>query len=670
MGLSNSSTGKKVSNNLKDFSNYDFTVAIAGNPNVGKSTIFNGLTGLNQHTGNWTGKTVENAAGICIHNNQNFLLVDIPGTYSLMADSEEEKIARDYIDSGKANATVVIVDATLLERNLNLVFQIMNLTNNVIVCVNLLDEAKKKGISVDLDKLSLLLGVPVVGTIARKKKTLDNLINTIADVCNKKIEPTPNTIITNNDSAQNIDNTLLENTESKTDSPNIETKNQEKIFLDKVFERAHEIVTEVVTVKDENYNERDKKIDRILTSKKFGIPIMILFFCLIFWITIVGANYPSELLSAFFTNIEPYIRGFFVYIQTPSWLVSLLFDGVYKTVTWIVSVMLPPMAIFFPLFTLLEDLGYLPRIAFNLDKCFKKCCSSGKQALTMCMGFGCNAAGVVGCRIISSKRERLIAILTNSFVPCNGRFPFLITIATIFFTSAAHAGESLKSSLIATFIVFIIVCIGIGFTFLVSYILSKTILKGATDCTLLELPPYRKPQIGKILVHSLLDRTLFVLGRALSVAVPAGILIWILSNIQIANISILTYIANFFDPFAKLMGLDGYILTAFLLGLPANEIVLPIILMCYTGAGSLIDTSSIQGLFEILSANGWTIITAINVMLFSLLHFPCATTLLTIKNETKSWKWTAIAFLIPTVIGIVMCMMVNLICNVIQIILT
>ena len=637
MGLSNSSTGKKVSSNLKDFSNYDFTVAIAGNPNVGKSTIFNGLTGLNQHTGNWTGKTVENAAGICIHNNQKFLLVDIPGTYSLMADSEEEKIARDYIDSNKANATVVIVDATLLERNLNLVFQIMNLTNNVIVCVNLLDEAKKKGISVDLNKLSKLLGVPVVGTIARKKKTLNNLINTIADVCNKKIEPKP----------------------IKIDAD-----------IDKIFERAHEIVAEVVTLKNENYNERDKKIDRILTSKKFGIPIMILFFCLIFWITIVGANYPSELLSSLFANIEPPLKNFFTYIHTPTWLLSLLFDGVYKTVTWIVSVMLPPMAIFFPLFTLLEDLGYLPRIAFNLDKCFKKCCSSGKQALTMCMGFGCNAAGVVGCRIISSKRERLIAILTNNFVPCNGRFPFLITIATIFFTSAAHAGESLKSSLIATFIVFVIICIGIGFTFLVSYILSKTILKGATDCTLLELPPYRKPQIGKILIHSLLDRTLFVLGRALSVAVPAGILIWVLSNVQIANISILTYISNFFDPFAKLMGLDGYILTAFLLGLPANEIVLPIILMCYTGAGSLVDMSSLQSLFDILSANGWTIVTAINVMLFSLLHFPCTTTLLTIKNETKSWKWTAASFLIPTVIGIVMCMMVNLIYNVVLIILT
>ena len=637
MGLSNSSTGKKVSSNLKDFSNYDFTVAIAGNPNVGKSTIFNGLTGLNQHTGNWTGKTVENAAGICIHNNQKFLLVDIPGTYSLMADSEEEKIARDYIDSNKANATVVIVDATLLERNLNLVFQIMNLTNNVIVCVNLLDEAKKKGISVDLNKLSKLLGVPVVGTIARKKKTLNNLINTIADVCNKEIEPKP----------------------IKIDAD-----------IDKIFERAHEIVAEVVTLKNENYNERDKKIDRILTSKKFGIPIMILFFCLIFWITIVGANYPSELLSSLFANIEPPLKNFFTYIHTPTWLLSLLFDGVYKTVTWIVSVMLPPMAIFFPLFTLLEDLGYLPRIAFNLDKCFKKCCSSGKQALTMCMGFGCNAAGVVGCRIISSKRERLIAILTNNFVPCNGRFPFLITIATIFFTSAAHAGESLKSSLIATFIVFVIICIGIGFTFLVSYILSKTILKGATDCTLLELPPYRKPQIGKILIHSLLDRTLFVLGRALSVAVPAGILIWVLSNVQIANISILTYISNFFDPFAKLMGLDGYILTAFLLGLPANEIVLPIILMCYTGAGSLVDMSSLQSLVDILSANGWTIVTAINVMLFSLLHFPCTTTLLTIKNETKSWKWTAASFLIPTVIGIVMCMMVNLIYNVVLIILT
>ena len=634
MGLSKNSTGKKVISNIEDFNNVDYTIAIAGNPNVGKSTIFNSLTGMHQHTGNWTGKTVENAAGICNYKNKRYLLVDIPGTYSLIADSEEEKIARNYISSGKADVTLVIVDATCLERNLNLVFQIMNLTPKVIVCVNLLDEARKKGISVDIGKLSNLLGIPVVGTIARKKKTLTNLENTLYNACAGNLTFSPN---------------------------KIEVQNDDETFLSKVFEKAHNISREVCSIENQNYNERDKRIDRILTSKKFGIPIMILFFCLIFWITIVGANYPSELLSNLFASIEPWLRNIFINISAPAWLISLLFDGIYKTVTWIISVMLPPLAIFFPLFTLLEDLGYLPRIAFNLDKCFKKCCSSGKQALTMCMGFGCNAAGVIGCRIISSKRERLIAILTNSFVPCNGRFPFLITIATIFFSGAIYYGETLKSSLISTFIVFIVICIGIGFTFLVSYVLSKTILKGSTDCTLLELPPYRKPQIGKILVHSLVDRILFVLGRALSVAVPAGIILWILSNIHIADLSLLTYVANFFDPFARLMGLDGYILTAFILGLPANEIVLPIILMCYMQAGSLVDMSNIHSIFEILSNNGWTIVTAINVMLFSLLHFPCATTLLTIKKETKSWKWCFVSFILPTVIGIIMCMIINLI---------
>ena len=550
----------------------------------------------------------------------------------MLTDSEEEKVAKDYISSGKADVTLVIVDATCLERNLNLVYQIMNLTDKVIVCVNLLDEAKKKGIQINLEKLSKLLGVPVVGTIARKKKTLQNLMATTQKVCTNAISPAPN---------------------------RIEECITDKDFLEKVFAKASEITSEVCTIENENYNERDKKIDKILTSKKFGIPIMILFFCLIFWITIVGANYPSELLSQLFSFIEPILKNFFININTPDWLLSLLFDGVYKTVTWIVSVMLPPMCIFFPLFTLLEDLGYLPRIAFNLDKCFKKCCSSGKQALTMCMGFGCNAAGVIGCRIISSPRERLIAILTNSFVPCNGRFPFLITIATIFFSGAIYSGESLKSSLISTLIVFTVICIGISFTFLVSYVLSKTILKGSTNCTLLELPPYRKPQVGKILIHSLVDRTLFVLGRALSVAIPAGIIIWILSNIQILDISLLTYIANFFDPFARLMGLDGYILTAFILGLPANEIVLPIILMCYMQTGSLVEMDNIHSIFNILSSNGWTIVTAINVMIFSLLHFPCGTTLLTIKKETKSWKWCIISFILPTTIGIILCMLIN-----------
>ncbi len=638
MGLTNSSTGSKLNDQTGFTEGCDYKITLAGNPNTGKSTIFNSLTGMHQHTGNWTGKTVENAAGICTYKAKKYLFVDIPGTYSLMADSEEEKIAKDYISSGIADVTVVIIDSTRLERNLNLVFQIMNLTDNVVVCVNLLDEAQKKGISINLKKLSEELGVPVVGTIARKKSTLSNLLKTINMVCTGEIICIPNKIDFTNNQDENV-----------------------KL----IFDKAHEIAEKVCTFSNSNYNERDKKIDKILTSKKFGIPIMILFFCLIFWITIVGANYPSQLLSNFFSFLEPYISGFLLFLKVPDWLFSLLIDGVYTTVTWIVSVMLPPMAIFFPLFTLLEDLGYLPRIAFNLDKCFKKCCSSGKQALTMCMGFGCNAAGVIGCRIISSKRERLIAILTNCFVPCNGRFPFLITIATIFFTGAISSGQNFKSSLISTFVVFLVISIGIMFTFFISKLLSLTLLKGKTEGAILELPPYRKPQIGRILVSSIVDRTLFVLGRALSVAIPAGIIIWVLSNINVNDISLLTYIANFFDPFARLMGLDGYILTAFILGLPANEIVLPIILMCYTKAGTLVNLENIQSIFSILIQNGWTIITAINVMLFSTLHFPCGTTLLTIKKETGSLKWTALSFLIPTVCGIIVCMFTNLIYNII-----
>ncbi len=633
MGLTNSSTGKKL-NNVIDFSSgCDYKITLAGNPNTGKSTVFNCLTGMHQHTGNWTGKTVENAAGICTYKNKKYLFVDIPGTYSLMADSEEEKIARNYISSKIADITVVVVDSTRLERNLNLVYQIMNLTDNVIVCVNLLDEASKKGISVNLKKLSSELGIPVVGTIARKRSTLLNLLKTIYLVCNGEIICVPNKIPFTDNQDENIK---------------------------AIFSKAHEITEKVCTFSNPNYNEKDKKIDKILTSKRFGIPIMILFFCLIFWITIVGANYPSELLSNFFTFLEPYCNGFLLWIHSPTWFISLFMDGIYKTVTWIISVMLPPMAIFFPLFTLLEDLGYLPRIAFNLDHCFKSCCSSGKQSLTMCMGFGCNAAGVIGCRIISSPRERLIAIITNNFVPCNGRFPFLITMSTIFFSGAVYKGNSFASSLFSTLVVALIICIGIGFTFFISKLLSNTLLKGESCSAILELPPYRKPQIGKILVHSLVDRTLFVLGRALSVALPAGIVIWVLSNISISNVNLLTYIANFFDPFAKLMGLDGYILTAFILGFPANEIVLPIILMCYTRAGALVNIENIQSIFTILVNHGWTILTAINVMLFSLLHFPCGTTLLTIHKETKSNKWTALAFAIPTICGILACMCITL----------
>ena len=687
----------------------NFTVAFAGNPNVGKSTIFNSLTGMNQHTGNWSGKTVGNCSGTFTYKDAHFTAVDIPGTYSLMSSSEEEEIARNYICFENPDAIVIVVDGTSLERNLNLVNQIMEINSNIILCVNLLDEAKKKGIKIDLNKLSSLLGIPVVGTIAKKKKTLINLKNIIYDVCLKKIVPTPNIVkylpiiedsisllsceyptipfplnrwislkLLSNDTK--IINTISQklNIDLNTSSINskidecicllkrndITLSNLEEILISSIMKYAEHISSKVCTYTNKDYLSKTIKIDRILTSKKFGIPIMLLFLCVLFWITIVGANYPSQILSDFFGNLKIQITNFFNSVHSPEWLTSMLVDGVYQTVTWIISVMLPPMAIFFPLFTILEDLGFLPRIAFNLDRCFKCACTSGKQALTMCMGFGCNAAGVVGCRIINSPREKLIAILTNSFVPCNGRFPFLITIATIFIAGSI---KGFSNSIISTIAVLLVILLGIFMTLLISKILSKTILKGMPSSFALELPPYRRPQFGKILIRSIFDRTLFVLGRAICIAVPAGLVIWIFANVGINGESLLNIIANFLNPFASLMGLDGYILTAFIFGIPANEIVLPIILMCYLGNGTLVSLDDTFAIGNILIQNGWTILTAINVMIFTCLHFPCTTTLLTIKKETGSLKWTIISFIIPTVCGIVLCMFTTLIYNVFKI---
>ena len=705
MGLTSSSTGTKLLDNdieaLK--SKCDFTIAIAGNPNVGKSTVFNSLTGLHQHTGNWPGKTVSNASGIATFNNKNFLLVDIPGTYSIMSNSQEEEIARDYICFGNPDCTVVVLDATCLERNLNLVYQILEITNKVVVCVNLLDEAKKKGIEIDLDKLSFTLGVPVVGTIARKKKTLNKLMQSVYEVCTENCsdelfkieypESIENAITIVEKSAKEllcsslftnyrwislkllegnskiissienylninlVDNENISCSVNKAkeilEDNNINISSFKDIIVSTIMYHSEKISLDVIRCKRQNYSVRTNKIDKILTSKLTGIPIMLLFFALIFWITITGANYPSALLTKFFNYIETKLVLLFEHFNSPLWLIDISVFGLYRTLAWIVAVMLPPMAIFFPLFTILEDLGYLPRIAFNLDNFFRKACTSGKQALTMCMGFGCNAAGVVGCRIIDSPRERLVAMLTNNFVPCNGRFPFLITISSIFFASSALG---IWSSIWSTLAVIAVIIIGVIVTLVVSKILSKTILKGMPSSFMLELPPYRTPQFGKILVRSIFDRTLFVLGRAVSIAIPAGIIIWLFANINISGISLLTHVANFLNPFAKLMGLDGYILTAFILALPANEIVLPIILMSYTAGGSLMQIDDLSNISNILIGNGWTILTAINVMLFCLMHFPCSTTLITIKKESGSLKWTALAFLIPTFLGIITCM--------------
>lgn len=623
-----------------------------------------------------------------------------------MSNSQEEEIARDYICFSNPDVTVVVIDATCLERNLNLVYQTMELTPNVIVCVNLLDEAKKKGINIDLERLSKYLGVPVVGTIARNENTLKNLVSTINDVATGKIKCLPK-LIKYSENVEKSINTLLPYINKYLDNKyinrwialklmdhdkriinsikkniSIDLENEDitnslktihkdinssqefrNTLVSAIIEKAETVYKNVCVLAYKDSNVKDRKIDKILTSKKFGIPIMIIFLGIIFWITIIGANYPSQMLSNLFNFIGDKLRAFFDFIGSPTWLKGLLIDGIYQTLSWVIAVMLPPMAIFFPLFTFLEDLGYLPRVAFNLDKCFKKCCTSGKQALTMCMGFGCNAAGVIGCRIINSARERLIAILTNSFVPCNGRFPFLITMSAIFIGSFF---ASSISSLVSTVFVLLLILLGIFLTLQISKLLSKTVLKGMPSSFILELPPYRKPQIGKILVRSLFDRTLFVLARAISVAAPTGLVIWIFANVNIGDISILAYVANFLEPFAKLMGFDGYILLAFILGFPANEIVLPIILMSYLASGTLIDLDNTFEIGKVLTQNGWTLLTGINAMIFSLLHFPCSTTVLTIKKETKSWKWTFLAFALPTICGILICMFTTGVYNLIN----
>lgn len=675
-------------------------IALAGNPNVGKSTVFNALTGLHQHTGNWPGKTVSNASGYFTFNNLTYKIYDLPGIYSILAHSEEEFVARDFICFGGSDVVVIVCDAGCLMRNLNLVLQVCEITDKVVVCVNLLDEAKKKKIDVDLNKLSDLLGVRVVGTSARSNVGLDELLSNI-DLTfgesrkskkvryNQYVEDAIKVIsdaIILDDSSINkrwvalnllrddellrdkiekelmidlsdekIDNSIKQARSLLLDG-DITINEIDDVLTESINNEASLISSKVVSYLNKDYAKKDRRLDKILTKKSTGIPIMIILFAFIFWLTIAGSNYPSMLLQSVLFKFENVLFNFFSYLHIPNFVNEALTHGVYRVLAWVVSVMLPPMALFFPLFTILEDIGYLPRIAFNVDGIFKKCKTCGKQALTMAMGFGCNAVGVSGCRIIDSPRERLIAILTNSFVPCNGRFPILISIITMFLVGVEGG---FWNSLLGVLILMMVIGFGIFMTFVTSSVLSKTLLKGVPSSFTLELPPYRRPQYGKVIVRSIFDRTLFVLGRAITVAIPAGLVIWCLANININGGSLLSILSNVLDPLGKLLGMDGVILLAFILAFPANEIVIPIIIMSYMSTGNLVDISNLSTLREVLVSNGWTWVTAVSVMLFSLMHWPCSTTCLTVKKETSSIKWTILSIVIPTFCGVVICLIFN-----------
>lgn len=660
MGLTRTSTGKhSIDTNTPALKSDpgDIVIALAGNPNVGKSTVFNALTGMNQHTGNWTGKTVATACGSFRKNGKNHILVDLPGTYSLFTHSVEEEVARDFILSENADACIVVCDATCLERNLNLVLQIIEITPRTVVCINLMDEAKRKKISVDIPALSLELGVPVIGTSARSGKGLDELIDAVDSVISKKsapIEPvhygsgieealkilTP--ALSENSSHPRRDAMRILSREIEAPDPAQDEAKLANEVIDR-FGLTHEMIRDkaaiaaVMRAEDifkkcvttiAKHSAADRKLDRIFTGRA-GIFAMLLLLATVLWLTVYGANYPSNLLFSAFDALGAKLRQLLYLINAPDILTSALIDGVYRVLTWVVAVMLPPMAIFFPLFTLLEDSGYLPRVAFNLDHRFKKSGACGKQALTMCMGFGCNAAGVTGCRIIDSPRERLMAAVTNGFVPCNGRFPTLISLISLFIVGAlpapfdSFAGAALLTALIV---------LSVFATFAACSLLSKTILRGVPSSFTLELPPYRRPQIGKVIVRSVFDRTLFVLGRAAAVAAPAGLIIWITANIKLNGTSIFSYCSDFLDPIARLFGMDGVILTAFILGFPANETVVPIMLMGYLADSSISQTDG-AALHSLLTANGWDIKTAICVIIFMLFHWPCSTTLITVKKR-------------------------------------
>lgn len=691
---------------------FDYVVALAGNPNTGKSTVFNALTGLRQHTGNWPGKTVARAEGAFEYSGQRFKLVDLPGTYSLLSTSVDEQIARDFILFGGPDVTVIVVDATRLERNLNLALQVLEITDRAVVCLNLLDEARRHGIKVDERHLARELGVPVVPCSARFGQGLPELLQAVADVAAGKIVCRPQRAKAEAAVLKPALADLLERLKdclpelpnprwvamrllggddsivaavrngdfgegSRAAAPALLEAAQKwrkeipgdlhEHIVESIYEHASAIADECVSREGKSAKVTlDRRIDQLVTSRLWGFPIMILLFALIFWITISGANVPSGMLATLLVDtVHPWLKSLAAAWGSPWWLTGLVVDGMYLATAWVVSVMLPPMAIFFPLFTLLEDFGYLPRVAFNLDRLFKKAGAHGKQAMTTMMGFGCNAAGVISTRIIDSPRERLLAIVTNNFALCNGRWPTQFLIAAVFIGGLVPAHFA---GLISAAAVTGVALLGVALTLVTGWVLSRTILKGEVSTFSLELPPYRPPRLLQTLYTSLLDRTLFVLWRAMVFALPAGAIIWLSANVQLGGQSLAAHFVNTVDPLAVVFGLNGVILLAYIIAIPANEIVIPTILMLTVtvtgahgvgaGAGVMFEMDSREAFEQLLRGSGWTLLTAVNLMLFSLLHNPCSTTIYTIYKETGSARWTAIATFMPIALGLAVTLLV------------